>query len=105
MPTRLNIAWQDDNTLRIDSDAGEQTRLLNFAANAAVPTEASWQGHSVASWTHAVGGFDMRAIFGDPKDRPDAVRLPASAGHREEASAGLGPRERVPHAHPAELER
>jgi hypothetical protein len=70
LPTRLHITWQDDNTLRIDSDAGEQTRLLNFAANAAVPTEASWQGYSVASWTREVGGFDMRAIFGDPKDRP-----------------------------------
>ncbi len=67
LPTRLNISWQDDNTLRIDSDAGEQTRLLNFAPVAA-PTEATWQGHSVASWTRAVGGFDMRQIFGNPKD-------------------------------------
>jgi hypothetical protein len=70
MPTRLNISWQDDNTLRIDTDAGEQTRLLNFAADAPVPVEASWQGHSIAAWTRAVGGFDMRMIFGDPKDRP-----------------------------------
>lgn len=64
MPTRLQITWQDDNTLRIDTDAGEQTRLLNFAADAPVPTEASWQGHSTAAWTRAVGGFDMRALFG-----------------------------------------
>jgi hypothetical protein len=69
LPTRLHITWQDDNTLRIDSDAGQQTRLLQFAPGAA-PAEASWQGHSVASWTRAVGGFDMRAIFGDPRDRP-----------------------------------
>ena len=69
LPTRLNITWQDDNTLRIDTDAGEQTRLLQFAPGAA-PLEASWQGHSVASWTRAVGGFDMRAVFGSPKDRP-----------------------------------
>jgi hypothetical protein len=64
MPTRLHITWQDDNTLRIDTDAGEQTRLLNFAPDAPVPTEASWQGHSKAAWTRAVGGFDMRALFG-----------------------------------------
>lgn len=69
LPTRLHITWQDDNTLRIDSDAGEQTRLLNFAPGA-VPAEASWQGYSAASWTRAVGGFDMRAVFGSPKDRP-----------------------------------
>ena len=83
MPTRLNITWQDENTLRIDSDAGEQTRLLNFAANAAVPAEASWQGHSVASWTRAVGGFDMRAVFGDPKDRPQG---PVKAALKVETS-------------------
>jgi hypothetical protein len=64
LPTRLQITWQDDNTLRINTDAGEQTRLLNFAANVPVPNEPSWQGHSVAAWTRAVGGFDMRALFG-----------------------------------------
>jgi hypothetical protein len=68
MPTRLNITWQDDNTLRIDTDAGEQTRLLNFAPGAA-PAEPTWQGYSTASWTRAAGGFDMRAIFGSPRDR------------------------------------
>ena len=30
----------------------------------------TWQGNSLASWTREVGGFDMRAIFGDPKDTP-----------------------------------
>ena len=31
-PGRLRIAWQDDNTLKIETDAGMQTRLLRFAA-------------------------------------------------------------------------
>ena len=31
MPGRLRISWQDDNTLKIETDAGEQTRLLRFA--------------------------------------------------------------------------
>lgn len=69
LPLRLHITWQDDNTLRIESDAGEQTRMLQFKPGAP-PSESSWQGNSVAAWTRAVGGFDMRAIFGDPKDRP-----------------------------------
>ena len=30
VPGRLRITWQDDNTLRIDADNGEQTRLLHF---------------------------------------------------------------------------
>ena len=76
LPLRLHITWQDDNTLLIESDAGEQRRLLQFAPGAA-PAEASWQGHSVAAWTRPVGGFDMRAIFGDPKDLP---RGPLKAG-------------------------
>lgn len=63
LPTRLHITWEDDNTLRIDSDAGQQTRLLQFSPGPA-PLEPSWQGHSVASWTRAVGGFDMRMLFG-----------------------------------------
>src|SRR5262249_55505998 len=28
IPTRLQITWQDDNTLKIETDAGQQTRLL-----------------------------------------------------------------------------
>jgi hypothetical protein len=50
-PGRLHITWQDDNTLRVDADAGTQTRLLRFKPSpedAAAP--ASVQGLSVASW-------------------------------------------------------
>ena len=32
VPGRLNITWADDNTLKIDMDAGTQTRLLHFNA-------------------------------------------------------------------------
>ena len=31
MPGRLRISWQDDSTLKIETDAGQQTRLLRFA--------------------------------------------------------------------------
>ena len=48
-PERLHIAWQDDNTLRIDIDAGTQTRLLHFG-NAASSGKPSWQGDSLAAW-------------------------------------------------------
>ena len=30
-PGRLRISWQDDETLKLEFDAGTQTRLLNFA--------------------------------------------------------------------------
>src|SRR5687768_5327095 len=35
MPGRLHTTWQDDNTLKIETDAGTQTRLLRFGAAAA----------------------------------------------------------------------
>jgi len=50
VPTRLHISWQDGSTLKIDTDAGEQTRLFHFAAPAPATATASWQGYSVASW-------------------------------------------------------
>ena len=35
VPGRLHITWQDADTLRIDTDAGTQTRLFHFSARAA----------------------------------------------------------------------
>ena len=49
-PGRLHIEWADDNTLRIDADAGTQTRLLHFGPAAAQRGEPSWQGYSTAQW-------------------------------------------------------
>ena len=43
VPGRLRITWQDADTLRIDTDAGTQTRLFHFSARAAA-SEPNWQG-------------------------------------------------------------
>ena len=56
MPTRLHITWENDTTLRIDTDAGTQTRMLRFGAAPATPGEPTWQGYSSASWEAAPGG-------------------------------------------------
>ncbi|HJT87449.1 MAG TPA: hypothetical protein VJ732_06325 [Bryobacteraceae bacterium] len=50
VPERLHITWQDDNTLKIETDAGEQTRLFHFAGKPPQNIEPSWQGYSVATW-------------------------------------------------------
>jgi len=47
---RFHISWQDDNTLRVDSDSGMQTRLFHFNPPAAQPGERTWQGDSTAQW-------------------------------------------------------
>ncbi len=54
-PTRLRISWQDPQTLKIETDAGVQTRLLRFDPNAAKPTARSLQGFSAASWERTGG--------------------------------------------------
>jgi len=50
VPARFHITWQDDNTLRADSDAGMQTRLFRFNSQAPAPGERTWQGYSAAQW-------------------------------------------------------
>ena len=60
VPGRLRISWQDDSTLRLDTDSGTQTRLFRFGAIPPPPATPSWQGHSVAIW----GGAE-------PRDRRD----------------------------------
>jgi hypothetical protein len=55
LPGRLHITWENDNTLRIDTDAGTQTRLFHFGAAQAPAGEPSWQGYSAAQWEYAAG--------------------------------------------------
>jgi hypothetical protein len=74
LPGRLRIGWQDDRTLRIETDAGSQTRLLTFGQS---PSQGGdWQGSSMASWDRsqsvmgAGGGF-----FGPPASRGGSLKV------------------------------
>ncbi|HUF72704.1 MAG TPA: hypothetical protein VMR74_07390 [Gammaproteobacteria bacterium] len=67
-PGRLNIAWEDEDTLSIDFDAGRQTRLLHFDPTARPSGEPTWQGHSIAEWERPPGGGgrgNVRAQIGN----------------------------------------
>ena len=56
LPTRLHITWQDDNTLKIETDAGQQTQLFSFDKAPAPATAAKTpQGTAVAQWIDLVG--------------------------------------------------
>jgi hypothetical protein len=55
VPTRLRVSWLDDNTLKVETDAGMQTRLLRFGAPKPPEGPPTWQGHSVAEWEIAGG--------------------------------------------------
>lgn len=50
LPTRLHITWDSDTTLKIETDAGLQTRLLRFDKSQKPPADPSWQGNSLAEW-------------------------------------------------------
>jgi hypothetical protein len=52
IPGRVRIHWEGADTLRIDTDAGTQTRLLKFGAD--TTTAPSWQGRSHAEWQQPV---------------------------------------------------
>jgi hypothetical protein len=56
VPGRLHIHWENDATLRIDTDSGTQTRLLHFGSDSQSGDE-TWQGYSVASWEGMRGAF------------------------------------------------
>lgn len=56
VPGRLHITWENDTTLRIDTDAGTQTRLFHFGGNESQAGEPSWQGFSIAEWESATTG-------------------------------------------------
>ena len=71
LPTRLHITWQNDSTLQVDTDAGEQTRLLHFAPPQDHDNSPSWQGHSSALWD----GLKGRGGFGGV-----TAGLPTTAG-------------------------
>ena len=50
VPGRLHITWQDGNTLKVETDAGTQTKLLHFGGSPSPSEPLQWQGYSVASW-------------------------------------------------------
>ncbi|MGD2166618.1 MAG: hypothetical protein PVF63_00840 [Gammaproteobacteria bacterium] len=63
IPGRVRISWEDDETLKIESDAGMQTRRLHFDAAPQSNEPPSRQGHSVANWERPARGLGAPAAF------------------------------------------
>jgi hypothetical protein len=78
VPGRIHITWENDAALRIDTEAGTQTRLLVFggggrgqaADRTTVRSEPTWQGESIAQWE--VGGRSG-GMFGGPPPKPSGA--------------------------------
>ena len=75
VPTRLHITWQDDKSLKVETDAGMQTRLLHFGDWKPQGGPASWQGESVAAWERGRGGRGAEATGGSLKVVTTNARL------------------------------
>jgi hypothetical protein len=65
-PGRLHITWEDDNALKIEADAGTQTRVLHFGPAQGPSGAPTWQGYSVAQWETVPRGRGGMAPAGLP---------------------------------------
>jgi hypothetical protein len=54
VPGRIRISWDNDTTMKVETEAGTQTRLFRFSGPGDGP--ATWQGTSVATWQPAGRG-------------------------------------------------
>src|SRR5438105_7369318 len=65
VPERVHITWQDDQTLKLETDAGMQTRLLEFGGTK--NPGGDWQGTSTATWEVVGGGRGGPILSGSLK--------------------------------------
>ena len=70
IPTRVHITWEDDNTLKVETDAGvaDAALLLRPGSQAGPGRARTLQGHSLAEW-----------------ERPAAAVAAAGASRRQPA--------------------
>lgn len=74
-PGRLHITWVDDNMLKIDADAGTQSRTWHFGMAPASPGPPSLQGYSVAKWEGPGFGGGGRGFGQRPAGPPKTGTL------------------------------
>jgi hypothetical protein len=85
-PGRMHVTWQDDNTLKIDFDAGTQTRMLHFDKAAAATGQRTWQGFSSAQWEGPVARGPVRGRG----DNNDARLISSEEARRRGTGTGFG---------------
>jgi len=81
VPARFHLTWADDNTLRVDIDAGTQTRLYHFGAWKAPGGAPTWQGDSLAQWELQKAPM---GLMGQPQpalERPQSGDLKVTTTH------------------------
>jgi hypothetical protein len=81
IPGRLHITWQNDTTLKVEADAGTQTRLFFFGAPQS--QGGDWQGVSTASWdrSRSALGFQFFGSAGSSGGSMAAVTTRMKPGY------------------------
>ena len=93
VPGRLHITWQNDDVLRIDTDAGTQMRLLRFGDLMPPAADQGWQGFSRAVWEFAgsTGAGTAVTLNPAPSTGP-RTGTSLEGGFRAKATVGPGQR-------------
>ena len=74
IPGRLRVSWANDATLKIETDAGLQTRLFDFDTTRR-PGGRAWQGHSVAEWERLVSLGGLGVSLQTPPPRIGSLKV------------------------------
>jgi hypothetical protein len=91
MPTRLHVTWESENVLKIETDAGVQTRRLMFDRATPVPDAPSLQGFSLAEWERPGRGGGPGGFGGPPPGAAPPGAAPAGTAPPGAAPAGATP--------------
>jgi hypothetical protein len=81
VPGRLQISWENDTTLRIDTDAGQQTRRLyfdkprDFDKGQKRQAEPTWQGNSAAEWDRITQPGGLGVSLQQGQGKPGALKV------------------------------
>jgi hypothetical protein len=88
VPGRLHISWENDTTLRVDTDAGTQTRIFHFGGSPPQNPTPELQGYSVAEWQglRVTGGPNLRVFGAAP-----GAAAPAQEGYLKVVTTQLRP--------------
>ena len=73
VPGRVHITWQDDKTLKVETDSGTQTRIFQFDGASPQGQDPSWQGYSIANWERPPRGPNAIDFF-PPASTRDGMR-------------------------------
>jgi hypothetical protein len=78
VPGRLQISWENDTTLRIETDAGQQTRRLYFDQGQKPQPGRTWQGNSAAEWDRITQSGGLGVSLQQGAGKPGSLKVVTS---------------------------